>query len=177
MNLLATAPDILLWLLIAALAAAAIQDAVQLRISNLITLAVLILAVVAAVMTGVETAIWENLLVFALVLAIGTILFSRGILGGGDVKLLAAVGLWTDLFGAAQLIASIFIFGGLLALLIIFGRAAVPDSVTSRIAVLKPKAGIPYGIAIALGTAFIVMFAKPETPDVYVPEGVTIRQP
>ena len=175
MNLLTTAPDALLWLLIAAVSAAAIQDAVQLRISNLITLAVLILAIVAAFMVGIEVAVWQNLLVFGLVLAVGTVLFSRGVLGGGDVKLLAAVGLWADLGGAARLIASIFIFGGLLALLIVLGRTVLPASLGERVAVLKPKAGIPYGIAIALGTVFIVMVSKPEAPAVYVPEGITIR--
>lgn len=176
MNLLATAPELLIWLLIGMLAAAALQDAVQLRISNLITITVLILAIAAAVMTGIEIAAWQNLAVFAATLAIGTVLFSRGILGGGDVKLLAAVMLWTDLYGAVRLIASIFIFGGLLALLIIFGRAAVPESLRARVAVLRPKAGIPYGIAIALGTLFMVMTSAPEPPAVYVPEGVTIQQ-
>lgn len=176
MNLLASAPDWLTWLLIALLAAAAVQDAIQLRISNLLTIGVLVLAVVAAVMIGIDTAVWQNLLVFALTLAIGTMLFSKGILGGGDVKLLAAVMLWTDLWGAVRLIASIFIFGGLLALLIIFGRAALPSSLSKRVAVLRPKSGIPYGIAIALGTLFMVMAGQPDKPSIYVPEGVTIQR-
>ena len=176
MNLFASAPDVLLWLLIAAVIAAAIQDAVQLKISNLFTIAVLILAIVAAVMTGIEVAVWQNLLGFALTLAIGTVLFSRGILGGGDVKLLAAVMLWADLSGGVRLIASIFIFGGLLALLIVFGRAGAPASLRSRVAVLKPKAGIPYGIAIAMGTLFMAIVSKPDAPSVYVPDGVTLPQ-
>ena len=176
MNLFATSPDSLLWLLAAALVAAAIQDAVQLKISNLISAAVLLLAVAAAFLSGVEVAVWQNLLVFAVVLFAGTLMFSRGVLGGGDVKLLAAVALWTDLGGAIRLVASIFIFGGLLALLIIFGRAVAPQPLTARIAVLKPKAGIPYGIAIALGTLFMVSTAnKPERPSIYVPKGVTIQ--
>ena len=176
MNLFATAPDLLLWLLAAALVAAAIQDAVQLKISNLIVLAVLLLAVVAAVVAGIEVGVWQNLAVFALVLAVGTVLFSRGILGGGDVKLLAAVALWTDFEDAIRLIASIFIFGGILALLIIVGRIAAPASLISRLAILKPKAGIPYGIAIALGTLFMVSVSKPDPPAPYVPKGVTIQR-
>lgn len=174
MNLFATAPDMILWLLIAAVLAAAIQDAIQLRISNLITIAVLILAVVAALSAGIEVAVWQNLLVFAAALAIGTVLFSRGVLGGGDVKLLAAAMLWTDLNGAIRLIASIFIFGGLLALIIVLLRTMAPAKLSSRVSVLKPRAGIPYAIAIALGTVFMVVVSKPETPPVYVPEGISI---
>ena len=176
MNLFATAPDYLLWLLAAALIGAAIQDAVQLKISNLIVLAVLLLAAFAALSTGVDVGVWQNLAVFALVLVVGTLLFSRGILGGGDVKLLAAVALWTDFADAARLIASIFIFGGILALVIVLGRVFAPASLSARIAVLKPKAGIPYGIAIAVGTLFMVTVSKPEPPSVYVPKGVTIER-
>ena len=176
MNLFATAPDILLWLLAAVLVAAAIQDAVQLKISNLIVLAALLLAVAAALAAGLEIAVWQNLAVFALVLAVGTLLFSRGILGGGDVKLLAAVALWTDFADAVRLIASIFIFGGVLALVIVFGRAVAPASLSARVAVLKPRAGIPYGIAIAAGTLFMITVSKPEPPSVYVPKGVTIQR-
>ena len=176
MNLFGTAPDILLWLLAAALVAASIQDAVQLKISNLIVLAVLLLAVAAALTAGLEIAVWQNLAVFALVLALGTLLFSRGILGGGDVKLLAAVALWTDFADAIRLIASIFIFGGVLALVIVLGRAVAPASLSARVAVLKPKAGIPYGIAIAAGTLFMITVSKPEPPSVYVPKGVTVQR-
>ena len=175
MNLFATASDMLLWLLAAALIAAAIQDAVQLKISNLIVLAVLALAVCAALATGVQIGVWQNFAVFALVLAVGTMMFSRGILGGGDVKLLAAVALWTDFPDAARLIASIFIFGGILALVIVFGRVVAPTSVSTRLAVLKPKAGTPYDIAIAVGTLFMILVSKPEPPSVYVPKGVTVQ--
>ena len=51
-------------------------------------------AVVAAVMAGPELALWQNLVVFLALLAVGTPMFAAGKLGGGDVKLLAAVGLW-----------------------------------------------------------------------------------
>lgn len=177
MNLFATAPDILLWLLAAALVAAAVQDAVQLKISNMLSGAVLVLAVVAAILSGVEPAVWQNVAVFIMALVVGTMMFSRGMLGGGDVKLLAAVMLWADLGGAVRLLASIFIFGGILALIIVFGRNVAPKSMVDRVAVLKPKAGIPYGIAITFGTLFMVLAAqKAERPSTYVPTGVTIEQ-
>ncbi|GAA4712239.1 prepilin peptidase [Sphingomonas lutea] len=177
MNLFASAPDYLLWLLGALLVAAAIQDAVQLKISNYISGAALLAGVAAAVLSGLELAVWQNLAVLVLTLTIGTMMFSRGILGGGDVKLLAAVALWTDLFGAVRLVTSIFIFGGILALIIILGRAVAPQKLSERVAVLRPKMGIPYGIAIAVGTLFIVIAAQQDArPKTYVPTGVTIQQ-
>ncbi len=177
MNLFASAPEYLLWFLAALLVAAAIQDAVQLKISNLLSGAVLLAGVAAAILSGIEVAIWQNLLVFVLTLVIGTMLFAKGVLGGGDVKLFAAVTLWTNLSGALGLIASIFIFGGILALLIIFGRAAAPERLAARVAVLRPKSGIPYGIAIAVGTLFIVIAAQGDKrPTTYVPAGITINQ-
>lgn len=152
MNLLATAPDWLIGILFAALAAAAIQDAVQLRISNLITVAVLALALLAIGVSGFAIGAWQNVAVFAVVLALGTLLFSRGVIGGGDAKLLAAVGFWTDFGSALLVIASIFICGGLLALAILALRIGVPDRLARRLATLRPRGGIPYGIAISAGT-------------------------
>lgn len=156
MNLVAEAPPVLVGLFALFLLAGAVEDAVRLRISNLICLAILLLAVAAAVASGIELAIWQNLLVFAALLSLGTVLFSTGKFGGGDVKLLAVTGLWFDLTGALGMLAAVFIAGGVLALLIIGGRALAPESLGRRVAVLKPGSGIPYGVAIAVGTLITI---------------------
>jgi len=139
-------------LLIALLAAATVQDAVQLRISNLITAAVVLLGIAAMGLSGFQPIVWQNSLAFAAVLLAGAILFSQGMLGGGDVKLLAAVALWVDARAAPMLVLAILICGGLLAVLILFLRVALPERLSGRVATLRPKAGIPYGIAISVGT-------------------------
>jgi prepilin peptidase CpaA len=159
-NLLAGSPGWIVGILVALLVAAAVQDAVQLRISNLITVSALVLAVVAAAVTGFQPNLVQNALVFGFVLAAGAILFSRGLFGGGDVKLLAAVALWADAASALLLIAAILICGGILALLILFLRAAVPQSVADRVRTLQPRAGIPYGVAIAAGTLVAIAFFR-----------------
>ena len=100
MNLAAEAPQWLALIVAVLLLAAAIEDAVRLRISNLIVLLVLVASVVAVAIAGPELALWKNLVVFLALLAIGTPMFATGKLGGGDVKLLAAVGLWFDFAGA-----------------------------------------------------------------------------
>jgi prepilin peptidase CpaA len=156
-NLLAIAPAWALWLLGLLLIAATVQDAVQLRISNLISGAVLVLAIIAAVLVGPELSLWQNLLAFAVVLTIGALLFSRGMLGGGDVKLFAAVTIWTSGLMVLQLVGAILICGGLLALLILGARAAAPPSWGEHVIIMRRRAGIPYGVAIAAGTAILLL--------------------
>ncbi|WP_344708410.1 A24 family peptidase [Sphingomonas humi] len=152
MNLPAMVPEWLFWAFIALLALAAVQDAMMLKISNYICGAVLLLGIGGAIAHGPQIALWENGLVFAIALVIGTFLFGRGILGGGDVKLFAATVLWFDLGGAGRLLTWTALAGGVLAVLIIFLRTLPwPDGLRARVRVLQPKAGIPYGIAIAAG--------------------------
>lgn len=152
MDLPTLVPDWLFWGLLALLALAALQDAVMLKISNYLSGAVLLLGLVAVAVAGPTVAVWENGLVFVLALTIGTFLFGRGILGGGDVKLFAATVLWFDLGGAGRLLVWTAIAGGVLAVTIIVLRIMPwPDAVRSRVRVLQPKSGIPYGIAIAAG--------------------------
>lgn len=156
MNLVAEAPSVLVALLALLLLAGAVEDAARLRISNLISLAILLLAVASAVASGIQLALWQNLLVFAALLALGTVLFSTGKFGGGDVKLLAVTALWFDLMGALGMLAAVFIAGGALAVLTIGARAIAPERLRRRTAVLKPGSGIPYGVAIAAGTLITV---------------------
>ncbi|MEO7240352.1 MAG: prepilin peptidase [Sphingomicrobium sp.] len=151
MNLFSIAPEWAVWLLAAALVAAAVEDALRLSIANLFPLLIIGLAVVVAVRFGVEAAVWQNGLVFAGLLAAGTLVFATGKMGGGDVKLFAALGLHCDLKTAVMLVSSTFIIGGALALLMIASRLLVPAGAAGRLSALKRGAGIPYGVAIAAG--------------------------
>jgi prepilin peptidase CpaA len=156
MNLAADAPQWLAWLLALSLVIAAVEDAARLRISNYTCLAVLALALVAVALVGFSPSLWENGVNFVAVLVVGSFLFGRGILGGGDVKLLAAVALWFDFSGVLPLLSSVLIAGGVLALLILTARMFTGNSTSNRIAVLNKNAGIPYGIAIAAGTLIVI---------------------
>ena len=77
---------------------------------------VLVAAIVAMALHGFPFALWQNLVVFLALLVLGTLVFATGKVGGGDVKLLACLGLWVDLSAAPWLVASIFLAGGLIAL-------------------------------------------------------------
>ena len=161
MNLAAEAPQWLALILGILLVAAAAEDAVRLRISNLIVLLVLVGAIVAAVVAGPELALWKNFVVFLALLAIGTPMFAARKLGGGDVKLLAAAGLWFDFAGALWMIVAVALAGGLLALLILLLRSfGWSEETRRRVVLLRPRAGIPYGVAIAAGALIAMVLQR-----------------
>jgi prepilin peptidase CpaA len=171
MNLVPTAPGWLLALLVLLLAAAAAEDAWRLRISNVTCLAVVILALVGAGVEGISASIWQNVAVLAVLLAVGTFAFSFGFLGGGDVKLLAALGLWTNFQGAVWLVAAVFIAGGMLAVLFIAGRRLLRIGRGKK----RHERRIPYGLAIAAGA--LISFAAGRVEHArqvqsYVPIGI-----
>lgn len=89
----------------------------------------------------------------ALLFALGAALFARGLLGGGDVKFLAAVGLWA---GAEHLLPFVLVTavaGAALGLVYLLpkrqpGHALVGGEIDDP---ARLKRMIPYGIAIAAG--------------------------
>ena len=92
----------------------------------------------------------------ALLFAIGALLFARHMLGGGDVKLLAATGLWSGFDLLMLLIFASAIAGGLLAVTALSplgrllparpGSAPAGNDFYSRM-----RQPMPFGVAIALG--------------------------
>lgn len=152
MNLATIAPQWLAMLLAALLALAALEDIWRLRISNWICAAIIVAAFVAVIVAGPVADLWQNVAVFAGLLAIGTPLFAYGKMGGGDVKLFAATGLWFDLAGAGRMIVAVMLAGGVVAIFVLMLRIIKwsPEQ-RQRIAMLRIKGGIPYGVAVAIG--------------------------
>lgn len=155
MNLIPAAPLWLILIAACAMIAAAVEDALRLRISNLTTLVVLAGAVVAAVLAGPTWALWQNVAAFAVLLVLGTLAFSAGWLGGGDVKLFAASGLWFGFPSSVWFVALVFVAGGIVAIGYLLSRPfrkAVPGQ--------SKNAQVPYGIAIALGALAVGVIAR-----------------
>ena len=146
MNLVPHAPLWLLAILFAAMAAAAIEDFLRLRISNITCGVVFIAALIAMGLEGFPLALWQNAAVFAFLLICGTLLFMGGKFGGGDVKLFAALGLWVDLGTGVWLIATSLLAGGVLALIYIIVRHLRGG---------RKSKGIPYGLALVAGASLI----------------------
>jgi prepilin peptidase CpaA len=156
MNLLASAPGWLATIFFLLLLAAASQDGLRLQISDWISGGIAVAAFGALALSGPIVGLWQNFVIFAAVLAVGTFMFGRGWMGGGDIKLLAASVLWFDLSNGWRLLVAIALAGGLEALIIIgLRRLRWPDSVRARVLLLQRRGGIPYGIAIALGVALM----------------------
>ncbi len=161
MSLAAGAPAWLVALLFILLALAAVEDGWRLRISNLIVLGVAATGVAAMILIGIGWNAWQPVLLALVILAVGTPLFAAGWLGGGDIKLLAACGLWFTFDGGWKMLVAVAIAGGVLTLLAIIIRFfRIPDSLRERVGLLRRGVGVPYGIAVAAGVVAVVIIAR-----------------
>lgn len=94
---------------------------------------------------------WSSGLIAAGILLVGGfILFYFHIMGGGDAKLIAAMGLWTGLGHIVPFIVYTAIAGGAVTLaVLVIHRIKVRNSDS----VVHSAPTVPYGVAIALGGA------------------------
>ncbi|MDX2233916.1 MAG: prepilin peptidase [Hyphomonadaceae bacterium] len=134
---------------------AALSDIATMTIPNWVSIAAVVLFPLAATLAGLTPAqIGLHLGVGVVMFFIGFLLFNIGILGGGDVKVIAAVSVWTGLGALSSFAFAMTLAGGGLALLIIIARRAAKPSDAAPAFVnrlLKPQNGIPYAVAIAIG--------------------------
>lgn len=134
---------------------AGISDALSLTIPNKISLALIIGFIVLAPFSGLSMAdIGAHVFVGFVILVVGFLLFAYGGLGGGDVKLLAAAGLWLGPDHALGFLALVTIFGGILSLLCLHLRGTpLPPLLADQRWLVNLQVGdaaVPYGIAIGL---------------------------
>lgn len=149
------------FVLMAALLAAALTDIATYLIPHRYTAAIAIAFFVFAIgrpphflLSGLGAA--------ALLFAVGALLFARRLLGGGDVKLLAATGLWAGFDLLVLLLLASAVAGGLLAVMQLSpigrllparpGSAPVGDDFHSRL-----RQPMPFGVAIALGGVCVAL--------------------
>jgi prepilin peptidase CpaA len=154
MNLLASAPGWLTAILLLLMLMAALEDAWRMEIADWTNGAVAASALAAVAVVGPAGGLWQNMLLCAAVLGVGTLLFQAGGMGGGDVKLMAASALWFDLSSGWKLFVLIAMVGGV-ETLILLGLRKLPwsEATRTRHLPLRQGEGIPYGIAIAVGVA------------------------
>jgi prepilin peptidase CpaA len=82
-----------------------------------------------------------------LVFALFTGLFSLGMMGGGDVKMLGAIALWLPFEMMVMVIVVMALIGGVVTI-----ATLIHHRVTRR----DGKAEVPYGVAIALAGLWVV---------------------
>ncbi|MGO8918103.1 MAG: prepilin peptidase [Stellaceae bacterium] len=149
-----------LFALLVALIAAAISDAITYLIPNRYAAAIGLAFVVYAV--GKPLPLWlQGVEAAALLLAVGVLLFDRGLLGGGDVKLMAAIALWTGFDELPLMLVVTGLAGGALALAhlsplhhLMPARPGAPEGDDFRSRLRRP---VPFGVAIALGGVCIAL--------------------
>lgn len=137
----------------------AVCDIRSLTIPNIVPMLIAGLFVPYAIATAMP---WAQL-AFAAVLALGVFaagfgLFAAGLVGGGDVKLLAAVVLWAGHDAFAMLMLVTALAGGGLALLLFvppLARGMRSLRSGSAAAATASRNAMPYGIAITAGTLAI----------------------
>ena len=141
------------WILIAGLAAALVAAALihwrSRTIPNRLNAAIALLAIPFWWATGLS--LWPDVAIqvaMALTLfALFALAYRFGAMGGGDVKLVAALALWLPPGATLRLLVIMSIAGGLLTLaMLIRHRIARPDGALE----------IPYGIAIAFGGFWLI---------------------
>ena len=136
--------EILLGILAAMLVVAAVIDTRTFTISNGLNAAIALLAPIYWLAAGLDP--WPGmaiqLAVAAGVFALFAITFFVGMMGGGDVKLAAALALWFPPATTLKFLVLMSIAGGVLTVLVL---------VVHRLRRREGKPEIPYGVAIAFG--------------------------
>jgi len=141
--------DLLLLALAATLVVAAIIDVRTFTISNRLNAAIALgaplywLSIALTPWPGVAIQLAAGGIVFALLAGA----FYAGMMGGGDVKLAAALALWFSPAGTVKFLVWMALAGGVLTLGILAWHHARGNAG-------RPK--IPYGVAIASGALFVL---------------------
>ena len=136
--------DILLAILAVLLVVVAVIDTRTFTISNRLNATVAVLAPLYWLAVGLDP--WPGMAI-QIGIAIGVLLlfavaFAVGMMGGGDVKLAAALALWFPLGATIKFLVLMSIAGGVLTVLVL---------IVHRLRKGEGRPEIPYGVAIAFG--------------------------
>lgn len=131
-------------------------DALSLRIPNWLTGGIVLLFFPMALLTGMPLQdVGLHVLAGFGVLVAGFVIFSVGLFGAGDAKLLAAAGLWLGWPDLLPFLLLSALAGGIVGLCIaawalINQHSEIHDgAIFRRLGALKPS--VPYGYAFAIG--------------------------
>lgn len=151
--------------LVLLLALAAIVDVRHRRIPNRLTLAGCVAGLALRAPAGVES-VGSGLAGLVLAFGFGAALFAFGGMGGGDVKLMAAVGAFVGLPALGATLLAIALVGGAMALVAAVRSGELRSTLARTGGLVASVVGrggprrtihtpgaltIPYGVAIALG--------------------------
>ena len=139
---------------------AAISDYKSLKIPNWISVGLLLLYPAVVLTSPTEVDWFYGLIVGGAVFVVGFCIFALGGLGGGDVKLLVALSVWSGLGLLIPFLLSVVITGGLLVIFILIregrnnpkGNGTLLGNMRSA---MRSRTPVPYGVAIGFGSVVI----------------------
>ena len=135
------------------------------RIPNELAIAVAALGLIQLILGGDLGAALHSLTAAAAVLAAGFLLFWRGYVGGGDVKLAAAAVLLVGYHGLSGFLLAMGLCGLVVTLAILAAHrmtnrtAAAPQIVANNPPL--PRRTVPYGVAIAAAGILSLVLQSP----------------
>ncbi len=158
------------------------------RLPNWLTASVAVLYGIHVAVSPVPVDWLSAFLVAGVVFALGFACFAFNLMGGGDVKLMAALALWAGVHHIGDFLVVTALAGGLLSIVTLIGRrlAASPmlllagplretvvrllpmparpagDPADAASTTVDDHASIPYGVAIAAG-GIVVIYALMQT--------------
>src|SRR5215831_7802911 len=136
-------------------------------ISNGVCLALALLGIAGQFAIPMQIA--QSLMVAAILFLLLLLVYTRGWIGGGDVKLLVALAIGLPLTGVIQLLTITALAGGVLALVHLMMRllpyprlAPAGSSLMRRVCTIERwrhlrRAPLPYGVAIACGGIWTIL--------------------
>jgi prepilin peptidase CpaA len=144
----------------AAVAFAAAMDLFTMKIPNPISVLLVLGFFPMAVFAGLDPwSIADHLGAGVLMLVVGVLLFLPGWFGGGDAKLMAAIGLWIGADNLLTYMLYVALAGGLIAMVFFSVRAVpLPRALLGEAWALRLHghgSGIPYGLALAGGALLV----------------------
>lgn len=144
-------------ILVLCVVGATINDLWKFEIADSWSIAIVAAFVAQAMMTD-QSPLWSHAVAPVALFAVLALLFAKGWMGGGDVKLMTAIAVWTGLGGLPAFLVGTMLGGGILACTLLVARVLPLPASAPRL--LKRDAPLPYAVAIAAGTAWW-MFGLP----------------
>ena len=150
--------DILLSVLAIILVVAAVIDVRTFTISNRLNATVALLA--PLYWWSEHLPLWPDIAlqigIAVAVFAVLAVTFYFGMMGGGDVKLAAALALWFSPASTLKFLVIMSLAGGLLTVIVLIAHRMKPGRIKNSDGETGGKPEIPYGVAIAIGALWIL---------------------
>jgi prepilin peptidase CpaA len=150
---------------------ATVWDIARRRIPNVVTGAVALLGVAAQLVDRGAWSVASGLAAAVISVALLYRPWTAGGIGGGDVKMAAAVAIWVGLGGMIRYALAVAAAGGVVALVMYFSsRKSIRQDVKTNLTLAalqqtlptvevraEGRKSVPYGLAIAAGAAFALL--------------------